>query len=202
MSGREEKKALRASMLQARAAIEPEARRKADKAINEAIVSLSLFKEAKLLAGYASDGTEPDLAECFENALKSGKRLCLPRTSASGAYGFAECLGFPGDLVAGKYGLLEPRLDAKAVEPGDLKEALWLVPGVAFDERGGRLGRGKGVYDRLLAESGGLSIVGVFYERQKCASVPNEGHDRLMDCIVTEAGVRDASIKRKEEAGK
>lgn len=199
MSCAESKKELRRRMLKARAALKPEFRSEADKAINKAIMGLELFKGAALVAAYVSDGAEPDLAECLKSALKSGKRLCLPRTSDDGAYGFAEALGFPEDLVSGKYGLKEPKQEAKAVGPGELRNALWLVPGVAFDEDGGRLGRGKGVYDRLLAEGCGSSI-GVFYECQKCASLPKEGHDRALDMIVTEAGARGASLKRKEEA--
>ena len=196
MSSIESKSSLRKRMLSARAAIGPAERALADKAINKTIIGVEAFARAFLVAGYVSDGTEPDLAECFELVLKSGRRLCLPRTSADGAYGFAEILDYPGDLVSGKYGLKEPKQEAKAVGPIELKEALWLVPGVAFDDEGGRLGRGKGVYDRLLAEGCGHSI-GVFYECQKCASLPKEGHDLDLDMIVTETGVRGASLKRK-----
>lgn len=194
----ESKRELRKRMLAARAALEPGVRRLADKAINKTVMDLEVFAKASLVAGYVSDGTEPDLAECFELVLKSGRRLCLPRTSADGAYGFAEVLDFPGDLVKGKYGLMEPKQEAKAVGSEELKKALWLVPGVAFDGEGGRLGRGKGVYDRLLAEGCGQSI-GVFYECQKCASLPKEGHDLDLDMIVTESGARGASSKGKGE---
>ena len=67
-----------------------------------------------------------------------------------------------------------------------MDSALWLVPGVAFDASCRRLGRGKGVYDRLLTAP--RYGVGVFYECQRCAEVPSEGHDRILDLVVTEAG--------------
>jgi 5-formyltetrahydrofolate cyclo-ligase len=60
------------------------------------------------------------------------------------------------------------------------------------------LGRGKGVYDRLLSGGCGLSI-GVFYECQKCESLPVEGHDLGLDMIATEAGLRDLSVKEREK---
>lgn len=198
MTGGETKKELRKRMLAKRAAMAPDARKLADEAINRIIIGLEAFLKAPLVAGYVSDGTEPDLAECLAFALKSGRRVCLPRTSVDGSYGFAEVGEFPGGLIIGKYGLKEPKQEAKAVGPEDLKKALWLVPGVAFDGEGGRLGRGKGVYDRLLAEGCGQSI-GVFYECQNCASLPKEGHDLDLDLIVTESGVRGASLKRKGE---
>ena len=195
----EAKRNLRREKIAQRSVLDANSRHKADKAINAAIMAQGFFMKASLVAGYISDGTEPDLAECLESVLKSGRRVCLPRTSARGEYSFAEVHNLPGDLVVGKYGLMEPGQEARAVDPVELKEALWLVPGVAFDEAGGRLGRGKGVYDRLLIKGCGLAI-GIFYECQKTASLPREGHDLSLDMIVTETGAREASSKRKGEA--
>jgi 5-formyltetrahydrofolate cyclo-ligase len=66
---------------------------------------------------------------------------------------------------------------------------VWIVPGVAFDSECRRLGRGKGVYDRLLERVKGFSI-GVFYEAQKCGAAPSAEHDRRLDAVVTEETVR------------
>jgi 5-formyltetrahydrofolate cyclo-ligase len=65
---------------------------------------------------------------------------------------------------------------------------LWLVPGVVFDMTGSRLGRGKGVYDRLLNKRGGIRI-GIFYQCQENTVVPVEAHDCPLDMIVTENGM-------------
>jgi len=69
-------------------------------------------------------------------------------------------------------------------------DTLVLVPGVAFDAEGGRLGRGGGAWDRALADSRGAVIFGVGYEMQVVERVPREAHDRPMQALVTEAAIR------------
>jgi 5-formyltetrahydrofolate cyclo-ligase len=91
-------------------------------------------------------------------------------------------------LVPGKYGIMEPAQSLKAAPEDVLDTLLWLVPGVAFDLKGSRLGRGKSVYDRLLSKSSGIRI-GIFYQCQENTLVPAEAHDCPLDMIVTEAGV-------------
>ena len=91
----------------------------------------------------------------------------------------------PEGFVPGKYGIPEPGREFGKAGEELYPQMIWLVPGVAFDGKCRRLGRGKGVYDRLLGGGKGFSI-GVFYERQKCAEIPSEPHDRELDAIVTE----------------
>ncbi len=67
---------------------------------------------------------------------------------------------------------------------------LYLVPGVAFDEALNRLGRGGGIYDRILNGRGGATALGVFYECQQCLALPTEAHDVPLDIVVTESAVR------------
>lgn len=86
-------------------------------------------------------------------------------------------------------GVLAP----EAASPGDRPRGagLLVVPGRAFDTTGGRLGRGRGYYDRLLmAGAGGRLVVGAAYECQVVEHVPREEHDRDVDCLVTETGCR------------
>jgi len=93
-------------------------------------------------------------------------------------------LDFPGS----HWGIPEPSADAPAASPDVLANALWLVPGVAFDPACRRLGRGKGVYDRLLAHGAGKTI-GIFYELQRCEELPHEPTDQPVGRVVTESGV-------------
>ncbi|MCO4770289.1 MAG: 5-formyltetrahydrofolate cyclo-ligase [Deltaproteobacteria bacterium] len=87
-----------------------------------------------------------------------------------------------------RYGFEQPRGDA---EEADLEGiGIVLVPGLAFDGLGGRLGRGKGYYDRLLATLPGRSFVGVSLERFLLPEVPMEPHDLSMTHLATERGVR------------
>jgi len=185
----ETKPALRKKMLALRRSMDSQAREKADAAIRSNLKGMPELSGSRPVAAYLSDGFEPDLSELLDWLFKDGRRVFLPRSGAGGSYSFAEIEGVEGRLVEGPFGIMEPAASLPEASEGDLKESVWLVPGVAFDAAGGRLGRGKGVYDRLLAEGCGFSI-GVFYEFQICAELPVERHDFRLDAIVTEAGVR------------
>jgi 5-formyltetrahydrofolate cyclo-ligase len=94
------------------------------------------------------------------------------------------------ELRPGFFGVLEPPDGHLPVEPGAGDVAV--VPGVAFDERGQRLGRGRGYYDRAFSgERGALPrLIGAGYEAQIVPAVPHDSRDRSMDAIVTERGLR------------
>lgn len=93
----------------------------------------------------------------------------------------------PGeDWVEGLHGIREPSIHSPIVEASRIRGLL--IPGLGFDRRGRRLGRGKGFYDRLLSGWTGLKV-GVCFECQWVDSIPTEAHDQKMDLIVTEAGL-------------
>ena len=179
------KREIRKIFAAARQALTPEQRIAADSAIRERIKQLPAYQTCRALALYATDGTEPDLLPLTEN---SGRILLFPRYNAEqGVYHFSEIASL-ADLRPGKYGLPEPaptcpEADAELVRTGTLH----LVPGVAWDLRGVRLGRGGGFYDRLLEGVSG-PVCGVFYACQhSTADLPAEVHDRMLDMAVTEA---------------
>ena len=121
----------------------------------------------------------------LEAVLRAGKVLALPRfCAATGDYEPVRVTDLGRDLAPGRYGLSEPLPDLPAAVP--TADWLWLVPGVAFDRRGNRLGRGKGFYDRLLEKYEGIGV-GVFYRRQFYEGVlPSAAHDRRLALAVTE----------------
>lgn len=86
----------------------------------------------------------------------------------------------------GRYGVTEPDDSCPAIEPGRMAGVL--VPGLAFDREGGRLGRGRGFYDRTLAGFDGL-VVGVAFSVQLVERIPTDPWDEPMDAIVTEESV-------------
>lgn len=88
----------------------------------------------------------------------------------------------PDRLVRHHFGMLEPAADLPTVHPSAV--SLVLVPGVAFDRRGGRLGFGAGYYDRLLPRTTALRV-GVTYDRCLADALPLDPHDQLVDWIVT-----------------
>lgn len=97
------------------------------------------------------------------------------------------------ELEAGRFGILEPsaalrRLPEKQIQVSEL-DAIF-VPGVAFDRHGGRLGYGKGYFDRLLKTvRPDCALTGLAFECQLCERVPMDSHDVYMDWIVTEQAI-------------
>ncbi len=191
------KNEMRQHYLAARAALDIDSRTAADAAICAALGALPELKAAEHIAAYLSDGTEVDLSALLLECGKAGKKVFLPRYSAASGAGYemVEIKDLSLDSVPGKYGLMEPGQELPAAAAGQINNMLWLVPGVAFDITGARLGRGGGIYDRLLSNSDGLSI-GVFYECQKADRVPSAEHDRKLDMIVTEKMIINLKTKR------
>ena len=146
------------------------------------VVGLPEWKNAGSLAGFCSRWDEPDLRWVLEAAWAEAKVLVLPAFEpASGAYLLRRVLG-PGDLVPGRFNLLEPAPTCPVVPVESLDLAL--VPGICFSPEGGRLGRGKGFYDRLLHSLRGISC-GVGFDFQIEPFVPMESHDVPMQLVLT-----------------
>ena len=126
---------------------------------------------------------EPDLAPLLADALAGGKLLALPRfNAATRAYEPVQVRDLGRELVPGPFGVREPTANCPLVAMNRLDLAL--VPGLGFDARGHRLGRGKGHYDRLLADFTGMKM-GVAFDFQVVAAVPREPHDIALDAVVT-----------------
>lgn len=186
MAPHELKKAVRREKIALRHAMPAEIRSAADEAINRRLLDIVRTENPSGLVSYVSDGTEPDLTPVMLFALQSGITLCLPRFGQSGAYSIVTVRSL--DFPVSHWGIPEPSADAPAAPQELLAEALWLVPGVAFDSACRRLGRGKGVYDRLLARGAGKTI-GIFYELQRCGELPHEPTDQPVGRVVTESGI-------------
>ena len=126
---------------------------------------------------------EPDVRPIMEVALVSKTTTALPRfNKGTGGYEAAVIEDVERDLTGGRFGILEP---ASVCKVADLKRLdLVLVPGLAFDWHGRRLGRGRGFYDRLLAQVSG-QICGVAFDQQMVTAIPVEPHDVPLNCILT-----------------
>ena len=126
---------------------------------------------------------EPNVRPLLHAALGSGKLTALPRFNpATGTYEAAVVSDSAKDFVEGKYGIMEPVPSCGLMELNRLDLAL--VPGLAFDWHGRRLGRGKGFYDRLLAKVSGTTC-GVAFDQQMVATLPVEPHDVRLNRILT-----------------
>lgn len=179
------KRELRERFLALRRAIAPAERREKDAAICRNIRALECYRRSECVAIYATDGEEPDLF-----GLWGEKRFFLPRYRADlKRYELVEVADRERELVAGKYGLLEPRPELAAAAPEFAAcELLFLTPAVACTKAGVRLGRGGGFYDRMLAGAV-RPVIGVIYRCQLAEALPVEAHDRPVEVVVTEEEV-------------
>lgn len=150
--------------------------------VQERFLQLPEFADARSLALYSPILNEVFTEEIFDQARRLDKRVVYPRVQGA-AMEFFPVHGRE-DLRAGNFGILEP-LGDRGVPVAELD--LLLVPGVAFDQTGHRLGYGKGYYDRLLQQrSAGCRLVGLCFEFQLVSTLPAEPHDVRMDLLVTE----------------
>ncbi|HET6922222.1 MAG TPA: 5-formyltetrahydrofolate cyclo-ligase, partial [Anaeromyxobacteraceae bacterium] len=177
----ERKRVIRAEVLAARTRLPPSERQASSRAVAERVASLPAFAAARTLALYPAMGTEVDTAEIARRALAAGKRLAWPLIRPGAlALSFATCL--PEDLVPGPSGTRQPPPGAPVVPLAEIDCVL--VPGVAFDPRGLRLGRGRGHYDATLsALPRRAARVGLAFEVQLVAEVPRERHDAPLDAV-------------------
>lgn len=176
-----EKQTLRLRMGESLRAITPADRMEKSAAIGRHLAS-RLGPDPGLIMGFAPMRTEAD----WTTAIGPAWKLALPRID-SGRMTFHRIAALDG-LTKGAHGVLEPAVgEGTLVLPGEA--AVVLVPGMAFDRKGGRLGRGGGFYDRLLVE-GHLHArrIAVCYACQVVERVPVEPHDMEVDAIVTEDG--------------
>lgn len=152
------------------------------------IIELDCFKSAEGIVVFCADEKEPLLDAVVEKAFAEGKKVAAPRyNEAEQAYEPAQVNDWEKDLMTGRYQLMEPSRELPVAEVK--ANWLWLVPGIAFDECGHRLGRGGGYYDRMLSKYPGKRI-GVFYQCQ-CfqKTLPVEMHDCNLDMAVTQEKV-------------
>jgi len=132
---------------------------------------------------FAPLSDEPDIWPAFDHVLKQGLTVALPRFDrAKGLYVACVVRDPSQDVITGHHRIREPR-SACEEHPLSLLD-LVLVPGVAFDLRGRRLGRGAGYYDRLLTGVRGTTC-GIAFDEQISGELPVEAHDVFVDCILT-----------------
>ncbi|MFO7941869.1 MAG: 5-formyltetrahydrofolate cyclo-ligase [Bacillota bacterium] len=152
------------------------------------------YRDAEKIAFFASFGSEIDTWQLMRSARASKKEIYLPRVSDSS---LQICPVYwsgitPMNLIAGYRGIREP--DSLPRDPSAMD--IIMVPGLAFDRRGFRVGYGGGYYDRLLTSpSPSTTTVGLCYRFQMVDDdLPTQEHDRPVDYVVTEDGLQPAGI--------
>jgi 5-formyltetrahydrofolate cyclo-ligase len=177
-----DKSALRAAAMLRRDALDDRERRSA--VICALVVASPSYAAARAIHCYLPMRSEVDTRPLIADALARGKRVAVPIVvpkAAELAHAWLESLAAAA-LTPGAFGTFNPR-DLRPAAPGDWDLAI--VPLLAFDRRGYRLGYGKGYYDRLLAASP-VTTIGVGFAAQEVDALPDELHDIALDWIITE----------------
>jgi 5-formyltetrahydrofolate cyclo-ligase len=185
------KAALRQEMMQRRDRLEWRERRAAT--ICAQVIGMPAYAAARAVHCYLAMRSEVATRPLIADALGRGKRVAVPVVvpkAAELAHAWLQSLD-ASEMVAGSFGTFNPR-DMQPAAVGDWD--LTIVPLLAFDRRGYRLGYGKGYYDRLLG-SQPMPTIGVAFAAQEIAELPAEPFDIPLDWIVTE----DEVIKTKED---
>lgn len=180
-----DKKLLRKSMIEKRDALEASYRASADIRINNILIKEDYYKTSKNIFIYLGFGSEINTSIYIKEFLKDGKKIYVPRIKKGTRIMEAVEIHDLEDLKENNYGILEPSDEEQGVN----KEALDLIilPGIAFDEKGGRLGYGGGYYDIFLQDiSIDVTRVALAYEFQIVNSIPLEEHDIKANYIITE----------------
>ena len=179
------KRELRTRMQAVRKVIPVEACAERSTRANARVIELPEFARAKVIVGYSAIRKELDPSELLRMAAEHGKRVGLPRVDG-GVLSLHEYK--PGDqLEESGWGILEPLSAA----PGIAAESvdLVVVPALALDSAGHRIGYGRGFYDRLLPLMASAFRVGVAYDFQLVPEIPHEPHDVVMHCVVSDARI-------------
>jgi len=155
------------------------------------VLALPEYQAAATVMFYVDVRAEVRTRHSLPQALASGKKIVIPYCVDGELELFH--LESMDELEVGMYRILEPRnelrsVDAKRVDVADLD--LIIVPGVAFDRKGGRTGHGKGYYDKLLEHARPQTpLVALAFECQLFPEIPMQSHDIYMDLVVTESAV-------------
>ena len=186
------KKEIRAEVKKRRREADEETLHEKSLQILERFRQLSAYKDAFLLLAYVDAKREVETRLLMRCAWDDGKKVAVPRVDGDGIMHFYYLRSLK-DLEPGAFGIMEPRIDCRICEP---EEGLLLMPGVAFDEQGHRVGYGGGYYDRYLEKHPHLIHIALAFEFQIFPEVPSEKHDICPDLIVTENRILGGKIGR------
>jgi 5-formyltetrahydrofolate cyclo-ligase len=166
------------------------------------VMQLPEYQQARTVMFYVDVRTEVRTRQALPDALASGKRVVIPYCVDGELELFH--LESMDELELGMYRILEPKAELRSVaaKRTPVEELdLILVPGVAFDRRGGRTGHGKGYYDKLLEHAlSRTPLVALAFECQLFPEIPMQDHDIYMDKVVTEAAVYEGLGRGKKSA--
>jgi 5-formyltetrahydrofolate cyclo-ligase len=182
---------LRKEFLTQRNALDPAERAKASSLIRQRIFQHPAWKKSSTILCYVSFGSEVDTHALLQEAIRFKKHMVVPLHDPAKVGTFISELRRFGDLGPSHRGVLQLLPEAHhLVDPATIELAL--IPGIAFDRKGGRVGFGGGYFDRLLPGMTQATFMALAFESQLTKdAIPLEAHDVRMHTIVTEKAVME-----------
>jgi 5-formyltetrahydrofolate cyclo-ligase len=179
------KRDIRRHVLEARDGMAGEAITAGSQAVVQRLIGLGPISTASTVLAYLAFGSEVSVDGLLCWGWNAGKRMAVPLCRPADRGLIACCIEGFDEVGRGWYGIREPKGERlRTVPPGEIDAIV--VPGVAFDRQGRRLGFGGGYYDRFLAAETRAVRIGVAFACQVVAEVPAGPHDIPMNCIVTD----------------
>ncbi len=163
--------------------MEPEEKARLDHAVYEQVRKSPIFTECKSVYAYMALSWETGTSEILEYFWSRGMKVAFPKV-LDREMEFFEVTSVE-DLEEGAFHIMEPKAECPLV---DWKDAVILVPGLAFTRDGKRLGKGGGYYDKYLGRYPGHRTAALAYEFQVVSELPAEFHDQPVDDLITEKG--------------
>lgn len=186
----EEKKLLRKQVLSQRDSLSWEQVEQYSRAIAEHLFALQEYKAAKTVMYFLNFGKEVMTLNMVPQTLAHGKRVVAPKTvQQERRMILSEIFDVDEDLAPGLWNIPEPKLEKlRPLEPEEIDFVV--VPGVAFDQQGNRLGYGGGYYDRFFTQlRADVPLVAITFEVQVLAEIPVATWDRQVNLLITEKRV-------------
>lgn len=180
------KEALRGRMRGIRRLLPPDACAARSRALCERVLALPELQDARVVVGYVAVRKEADPAAVLAALRAEGRVIGLVRVLDEQRLALLRCEDGAA-LVENEQGLLEPPADAPAIAPEDID--VILVPALAADAQGQRIGSGRGYYDRLLPSLPRAFKIALVYDFQLLAETPALPHDAPVDCVVSDERV-------------
>jgi 5-formyltetrahydrofolate cyclo-ligase len=187
----EKKRALRNATLSRRNLLSESERLLWSRLIQAKTLQLAPYLASKSVLLYSPVQNEVGTDDVLEHSLSQGRKVFYPKLGSGYSVDLIQVVSL-AEMRPGRFGILEPTGSTLLAE-SDRAGLVVFVPGVAFDRRGSRLGRGNGWYDRLLKRLGGAMFVALAYEFQIIEEVPTESWDQKVHYVVTEERVIDCA---------
>jgi 5-formyltetrahydrofolate cyclo-ligase len=211
-----EKKQIRKSIMQLRDKISTEEKQRYDKAIFQNIIDNEYYKAASTIFIFVSYLSEVDTKSVIIQAIADNKTICVPKVKSKEEGIELFKINGLNDLEEGFHGILEPKSNCEKLhgvsvsvsddEGNDVDDAnnegnidLIIMPGVAFDMTGGRIGYGGGFYDKFISKlKKDVKKIAIAYELQIIENIPMKNHDVRIDGIITEKQTTIFNIRIEE----